>query len=981
MYLVTEKGKLFERVECKAFIIIFIVRLLKKEVFMFMKELIVLMLIMCLLISMVGCGVMSNPVVPPLETTDDEDLFLAKVVDSQSDIQFIAEKDGEVLAFLAEKDVQGNPIEIRGVAHLSDDDEFLIIIAGENGLPETIIDSKGNRIEFTNYTNLTAEVYWYDEQDELIQGPITIDIDEQDLLELEQIYFDFNSKSAKGKINNIIKWGILGTKGVVCVGGLSFTGPNPPVLIVCGSTIFGVVAALTVNEIDDAASFTIGAASCYGGDFLSCASTLNDVVDEMLEDHNQPPTPLSPGLSSAPGPIIYTLTPTLTWEEVDNADYYDLAIREYPYNTNIIYNFQEIYESSFVVPSERLETWKKYCWNVRAHKSNGFSNYSETLYFQIENVISELLTITTITASAGPHGSITPSGDVIVNHGSDKSFTISSDAGYQIDDVLVDGSSVGAVSSYTFTNVTEDHTISANFIPVGGINHVPVISSLKASPSSIDINQTATITCTASDEDVGDTLTYTWNKNGGTFKGSTSGSTIIWKAPSTEGNYTVECEVSDGEASDSKSVNISVGSPTAINQPPYIPNTPIGLSEGVTGTLYSFLTSTIDPNRDNISYKFDWGDGNISGWTSYISSGNSITLSHSYSSTGTYYVKVKAKDSQEVESGWSNGHQIKISLSTTSPVAPSMLSATTLSQNNIVLVWQDNSNNEIGFKIERKTGTTGIFTQIAIIEANAGTGSGVYCEDTGLIANTTYCYRVRAYNITGNSSYSKEICATTNPSTILPTAITGLATNITSNSATLNGTVNPNGVATGAFFQWGTTTLYGNLTTSQVLGSGINNINISSNLSGLLSNTTYHFRIVATNSNSGTTFGEDKLFTTMSPQPSLKFTNLTPSQIATSTAPYQAILSASGSKFNNVNRVSFSWSGAASGSATWYKGDTNWNTKVTVNSDTSMTLKPGVVETNPTWSGKVYWTVTLRDTTGATASRSFTVTYTPRNKK
>ncbi|MBU4511368.1 peptidoglycan DD-metalloendopeptidase family protein [bacterium] len=75
------------------------------------------------------------------------------------------------------------------------------------------------------------------------------------------------------------------------------------------------------------------------------------------------------------------------------------------------------------------------------------------------------LNIYTITASAGPNGSISPSGDVTVNHGSDKSFTITPVIGYSIDDVLVDGSSVGAVSSYTFTNVTEDHTISATFTP------------------------------------------------------------------------------------------------------------------------------------------------------------------------------------------------------------------------------------------------------------------------------------------------------------------------------------------------------------------------------------------------------------------------------------------------------------------------------------------------------------------------------------
>ena len=69
----------------------------------------------------------------------------------------------------------------------------------------------------------------------------------------------------------------------------------------------------------------------------------------------------------------------------------------------------------------------------------------------------------TITASAGPNGSISPSGNVTVNQGLDKSFTITPDTGYNIADVLVDGNSVGAVSSHTFTSVTEDHSISATF--------------------------------------------------------------------------------------------------------------------------------------------------------------------------------------------------------------------------------------------------------------------------------------------------------------------------------------------------------------------------------------------------------------------------------------------------------------------------------------------------------------------------------------
>ncbi len=78
----------------------------------------------------------------------------------------------------------------------------------------------------------------------------------------------------------------------------------------------------------------------------------------------------------------------------------------------------------------------------------------------------------TITASAGLHGSISPSGSVTVNQGSDKSFTITPDTGYSINDVLVDGSSIGPENSYTFTNVTQDHTITATFTSVApGLVH------------------------------------------------------------------------------------------------------------------------------------------------------------------------------------------------------------------------------------------------------------------------------------------------------------------------------------------------------------------------------------------------------------------------------------------------------------------------------------------------------------------------------
>jgi hypothetical protein len=83
----------------------------------------------------------------------------------------------------------------------------------------------------------------------------------------------------------------------------------------------------------------------------------------------------------------------------------------------------------------------------------------------INHTISATFAINThtIIASSGLNGSISPSGTVTVDHGADQTFTISPDGGFSVLDVLVDGSSVGAVTSYTFTNITIDHMITATF--------------------------------------------------------------------------------------------------------------------------------------------------------------------------------------------------------------------------------------------------------------------------------------------------------------------------------------------------------------------------------------------------------------------------------------------------------------------------------------------------------------------------------------
>ncbi len=69
----------------------------------------------------------------------------------------------------------------------------------------------------------------------------------------------------------------------------------------------------------------------------------------------------------------------------------------------------------------------------------------------------------TLTASAGANGTISPAGAVVVSSGGSQAFTIAASTGYHVADVLVDAVSVGAVATYTFSNVTANHTIAASF--------------------------------------------------------------------------------------------------------------------------------------------------------------------------------------------------------------------------------------------------------------------------------------------------------------------------------------------------------------------------------------------------------------------------------------------------------------------------------------------------------------------------------------
>jgi hypothetical protein len=130
---------------------------------------------------------------------------------------------------------------------------------------------------------------------------------------------------------------------------------------------------------------------------------------------------------------------------------------------------------------------------------------------------------------------------------------------------------------------------------------------------------------------------------------------------------------------------------------------------------------------------------------------------------------------------------------------------------------------------------------------------------TSLTANTTYHFRIVASNSAG-TSMGGDKAFTTLTATGAPVVTTNAATNVTASSATLNGSLDPHGLTTNVSFQFGTTTSYGRTTPVQSQ-TGNTYRNITANIGALTAHTTYHFRIVATNS-AGTRFGTDRTFTT-----------------------------------------------------------------------------------------------------------------------
>ena len=142
--------------------------------------------------------------------------------------------------------------------------------------------------------------------------------------------------------------------------------------------------------------------------------------------------------------------------------------------------------------------------------------------------------------------------------------------------------------------------------------------------------------------------------------------------------------------------------------------------------------------------------------------------------------------------------------------------------------------------------------------ATGSTTTSVSANLTGLSGCTTYHYRVKAVNACGTVYGSDQTFTTL----CGPSATTNTATEVTSTSATLNGTVNAKGYSTVVTFEYGLTASYGiEVTADQSPATGNTDVSVSKNITGLSPSTTYHYRVKA-ESSQGITYGSDMTLTT-----------------------------------------------------------------------------------------------------------------------
>ncbi|MHB8483784.1 MAG: beta strand repeat-containing protein [Nitrospiria bacterium] len=303
-----------------------------------------------------------------------------------------------------------------------------------------------------------------------------------------------------------------------------------------------------------------------------------------------------------------------------------------------------------------------------------------------------------------------------------------------------------------------------------------------------------------------------------------------------------------------------------------LPNPPIvttGAPPANITQTSAVVTGTVNPNGQSATAWFEWGltttygSSNANAPQSIPATTSTVTL-NPFTMTGltantTYHYRADAQSS----GGTGYGQDASFTTLASPPVVVTGSPATNILQNSATLNGTANSNgvNGVAWFDYGLTTSYNLSSQTQAISGNGA--NSVVISVFSLTANTTYHYRISATN-NGGTTYGADATFTTLPNP--PIVTTGSpATNITQTSGTVSGTVNPNGQATTAWFEWGLSSAYGssNAGSPQSISSGTTAVNLTPyTITGLTAYTTYHYRADANNAG-GTSYGVDASFTTL----------------------------------------------------------------------------------------------------------------------
>jgi hypothetical protein len=300
-----------------------------------------------------------------------------------------------------------------------------------------------------------------------------------------------------------------------------------------------------------------------------------------------------------------------------------------------------------------------------------------------------------------------------------------------------------------------------------------------------------------------------------------------------------------------------------------LPAAAASLPTAVTGPVsaVSYTSATFsgnaNPNGLASTWYFQYGTSTSYGIDSPAHSGGSGTATFGVSEPvsgltpgTTYHFRLVVKSSAGTSVGGDQSFKTAIespSVTLSSPTSVTDTSFTvraSLNAHGLVTIWY------VAY------GTTTAYN-LRSASANAGSSTSAVSVSValkGLSPGTRYYYEIVANSAAGQSLSGGASATTSGPPSVQVNAITGQG----ATSATLNGAVNPDGHATSWYFQYGTSTQYGEKTATHSAGSGTSPVTVTENVSGLAPQATYHYRLVATNA-SGTVTSPDQTMTTPGP--------------------------------------------------------------------------------------------------------------------